>query len=150
MLLTPFDVTLQLRMVTLQNVKLISTYQQDSLQRRYEYRNIFKKQPGITGFNAPADGFGVTVSPLSFFSSKAKSIRTLKKRLLKEEQEDYIDRSFPKEWVERLTGLRNDSLRLFMYQFRPSYSFCRKTDHSGMLIYINDKLKEFRKPKKNS
>jgi hypothetical protein len=149
MLLTRYDVTLQLRIVTLQNVKVVSTYRQDSLQRRIDYRNIYKKQPGVTGFNAPADGFGVVLSPVSYFSKKAKNIRTLKKRLLKGEQDDYVDRSFPKEWVSRLTGLKDDSLRLFMYQYRPSYNFCRKTDRSGMLIYVNDKLKEFLKPKKS-
>jgi len=49
----------------------------------------------------------------------------------------------------KLTGLHDDSLRLFMYRYRPSYSFCRKTGREDMLIYINDKLKEFRKPAAN-
>jgi hypothetical protein len=51
-------------------------------------------------------------------------------------------------WVERLTGMKGDSLKLFMYRFRPSYDFCRKTDRQGMTLYISEKLKEFRKPQK--
>lgn len=148
MLLTPYNVNLEQRIVTLETAKVVSSYRADSLERWNEYQKIFAKQPGITGYNAPEKGFGVVLSPLSFFSKEAKEKRRLKKRLLKQEQDDYIDRLFPVEWVGKLTGLNGDSLHLFMYRYRPSYKFCRKTDRQGMLIYINDKLKEFRKPGK--
>jgi hypothetical protein len=147
MLLTQYDVTLQMKIVTLEMVKITSSYYNDSINRRNYYQNIFKKQPGITGFSRPEKGFGVVLSPLSYLSNAAREKRALKKRLLQQDHDDYIDRSFPKEWVERLTGLKRDSLSLFMYRYRPSYTFCRKTDRDGMLIYINDRLKEFKKPK---
>jgi hypothetical protein len=150
MLLTQYDVTLLMKIVTLEIVKVTSSYYDDSLNRRNYYQGIFKKQPGITGFNRPEKGFGVTLSPLSYLSKAAKQKRALKKRLLQQDQDDYIDRSFPKEWVERLTGLKGDSLSLFMYRYRPSYLFCRKNGRQEMLIYINDKLKEFKKPESNS
>ena len=146
MLMVQHDVTLQMKIITLQNVNVSGNYQEDSLNRREYYKKIFKKQPGITGFNRPADGFGVVLSPLSYMSRAAKQKRTLKKRLLKQEQDDYIDLQFSAEWVGRLTGLKGDSLTLFMYRYRPSYEFCRKTDRQGMIIYISDKLKEFLKP----
>lgn len=146
MLLTPYDVTLQQKMMTLEGVKIKSSYYDDSVKRRLLYGDAFNKGPGITGRNSPTDGVGVVFSPLSYFSSKAKAQRALRKRLLKEERDDYIDRAFPKEWVERLTGLKGDSLTLFMYRYRPSYEYCRKTDRDAMLLYINEKLKEFRKP----
>lgn len=149
MLLTQYDITMQIKMTTLQTVKLTSSYREDSLNRRSYYRSVYKKQPGITGFNTP-NGAGVSLSPISYLSSEAKQLRSLKKRLVKEEEDDYIDHSFPAEWVGKLTGLKNDSLSLFMYRYRPSYIFCRKTDRQQMLIYVNDKLKDFRKPKKNS
>lgn len=148
MLLTSYNVNLEKRIITLETAKVVSSYNADSLARRNEYQKIFAKQPGITGFNTPEKGFGVILSPLSFFSKNAKEKRRLKKRLLKQEQDDYIDRFFPVEWVSKLTGLRSDSLHLFMYGYRPSYKFCRKADRQAMLIYINDKLKEFRKPGK--
>ncbi len=81
------------------------------------------------------------------FSGESKQKRQLKERLTKNERKDFIDYSFPAEWVEKLTGLHGDSLRLFMYHYRPSYSFCRKTSREDMVVYISDKLKEFRKPK---
>ncbi|MDP4263562.1 MAG: hypothetical protein Q8941_13630 [Bacteroidota bacterium] len=144
MLLTPFDVTLQRRIITLETVKLTSSYREDSLKRRGYYSEIYKTQTPYR----PDNGFGISFSPISSMSKEARQKRTLKQRLLKEEQDDYIDRSFPVEWVSQLTGLKGDSLSLFMYRYRPSYDFCRKSDRQGMLLYINDKLKEFRKPKR--
>ncbi len=148
MLLTAYDVTLERKIITLEMVKVTSSYSKDSLERHRYYQDILKKQPGITGLNSPEKGFGIVLSPLSYTSKAAKQKRELKKRLLQQDRDDYIDRLFPAEWVERLTGLHGDSLNLFMYGYRPSYDFCRKTDRQGMIIYISDRLKEFRKPKK--
>ena len=80
-------------------------------------------------------------------AKESKQKRGLRKRLEKEKKENYIDHSFAMPWVKNVTGLDGDSLSVFMYRYRPSYKFCRKTDRQGMLIYINDKLKEFRDPK---
>lgn len=145
-LLTQYDVSLSARYVSLSGITLNSSYQADSLERRNIYRYYFDSLKNITGGNRPTDGVGISISPLSYFSSKAKRQRELRKRLLKEERDSYIDRSFPAEWVERLISLHGDSLRLFMYRYRPSYDFCRKTDRADMIVYISDKLKEFRKP----
>lgn len=148
MLLTEYDVALQTKVITLAPVKVQSSYSRDSAERREYYADAFKKKPGITGRNGPDDGVGVSISPLSFFSSKSKSERELKKRLLREDKEDFIDRSFPPELVKQLTGLHDDSLVQFLYRYRPSYKFSRKTNRTQMIIYINDKFKEFKNPDK--
>ena len=145
MLLALHEVTLYKEIITLKNVTVTSSYQNDSLARRNFYSDIYARQPGITGLNTPQYGFGVSVSPLSYFSYRAKQKRQLKKRLLKQEEESYVDRSFPKEWVSKLTGLRGDSLSRFMMLYRPSYKFCRENNREKMLLYISDKLKEFKK-----
>jgi hypothetical protein len=144
MLLTQYDVTLYRQIVILKNVTVTSSYQADSLARRNYYDNIYEKQPGITGRNTPAHGFGISFSPVSYFSHDARQKRQLKKRLIKQEQETYVDRCFPVDWVARLTGLRGDSLFRFMALYRPSYSFCRKNSKEQMLFYISDKFKEFK------
>lgn len=148
MLYTTYDVTLTIKIISLKPVSIIAkNYQTDSLERREYYKHLYeKREPGITGRNTPS-GFGVSFSPLSHFSKESKQRRALRKRLARFEEEDYIDHSFPVELVKRITKLEGDSLRLFMYVYRPSYSFCRKTSSQDMLIYISDKLKEFRKPK---
>jgi len=146
MLLIQYDVALRKQIVTLKNVTITSSYQADSLERRNYYSHIYEKQPGLTGRNTPSYGFGISLSPFSHFSHQAKQKRQLKKKLIKQEEEDYVDRCFPVEWVARLTGLRGDSLSRFMALYRPSYSFCRKNNREKLLLYINDKFKEFKKP----
>lgn len=148
LLLTQFDLSLHKQIVLLKEIKVTGSYRNDSLDRRNYYSHIYAKQTGITGRNRPAGGIGITLSPVSFFSKESKQKRVLRKRLEKEEKESFIDHSFPLVWVKTITGLNGDSLSLFMYRYRPSYSFCRKTDRQGMRIYINSKVKEFRKPEK--
>ena len=145
MLHTQLDISLPQRIISLGMVRVISDYSADSLARREYYKHIYR-QPGITGYNRPQYGFGISISPISHFSRESKQKRLLKKRLLMQERDAYIDLAFPVEWVERLTGLHGDSLRMFMYRYRPSYDFCRSSDRTGMLVYINDRLREFRKP----
>lgn len=143
LLLTQYDPGLKIQTITLRGVTVISSYQADSMARRAYYQDAFN-QKNITGDNRPTDGVGISVSPLSYFSKAAKQKRQLKRTVIKQEEDAYIDHSFPREWVKNLTGLTPDSLNLFMYRYRPSYKFCRNTDRMGMLVYINDKLKEFR------
>lgn len=145
MLLALHDVMLYREVITLRNVTVTSSYSADSLARRNYYDNLYSL-PGITGRNTPAHGFGVSISPFSFFSREAKQKRQLKKRLIKEEQDYYVDRSFSKPWVASVTGLRGDSLTRFMILYRPSYSFCRKSTREQMLYYVSEKLKEFKRP----
>lgn len=145
MFLTRFDITLKPTPLELKGVTVVAAnYRTDSLNRQAYYRHILSKpEPGITGGNTPT-GFGISLSPFSHFSRESKQRRALKKRLAREEKESYIDHQFSAELVRRITRLENDSLRLFMYSYRPSYSFCRKTNPEQMLLYINDCLKAFR------
>ena len=146
MLLTQCDVTLYKQIVILKNVTVTSSYYADSLARRNFYSNIYEKQAGITGRNTPASGVGVSLSPVSYFFHEARQKRQLKRRLIKQEVENYIDRCFPIEWVANLTGLHGDTLLRFMSLYRPSYSFCRKNNREQILLYINEKFKEFKNP----
>ncbi len=125
-------------------IQAYRTYQQDSIARREYYEQSFKKQKGITGSNAPTDGFGVSVSPLSYFSSEQKQKRKLRERLLREEEESFVDLYFSRPYVERITDLHDPELMRFMMKYRPSYDFCRGSTREDMLMYINASLKEFK------
>lgn len=150
LLLTHYDPSLSVFVLSLKNVTVTSSYREDSINRRNEYRPVFDSLLGFNGGRGPTDGVGVSFSPLSYFTQKAKAQRRLRKRLLQEEKDSYIDHAFPAEWVATLTGLKDDSLRLFMYRYRPSYDFCRKTSREDMIVYISDHLKEFRKARSAS
>lgn len=151
MFYTRMDITLHVKAILLKGVTVLATdYRTDSLNRRAYYGHLLDhKEPGITGRNTPG-GFGIVLSPLSHFSRESRQRRELRKRLERAERDDYIDRLFSAELVKRVTRLEGDSLRLFMYTYRPSYDFCRKTSTTEMLVYISDKLKEFRKPRKKN
>lgn len=145
MFYTQLDVTLKPSPLLLKGVTVVAgNYQTDSLNRQAYYRHILSvPEPGITGGNTPV-GFGISLSPFSHFSRESRQRRALKKRLAVLEKEDYIDHQFSELLVKRLTGLEGDSLRLFLYAYRPSYAFCRKTGTDEMILYISDSLKKFR------
>jgi hypothetical protein len=125
-------------------IQAYRSYQQDSIARREYYEQSFKKQKGITGSNAPTNGFGVSVSPLSYFSSEEKQKRKLREKLLREEEQSFVDLYFSRAYVERITDLHDPELMRFMMKYRPSYEFCRKSTREDMLQYINTSLKEFK------
>ncbi|AHF17547.1 peptidase associated/transthyretin-like domain-containing protein [Niabella soli] len=143
LLKTGYDVGLTVDGKLLKNVTVTSSYQLDSLRRRGDYAKIYEKQPGLTGGNTPEAGFGLVLSPISYFSKRAKKTRQFRKRLKKEEEDAYIDYVFSPMWVSKLTGLKGDSLHLFLYQYRPTYDMARMLDRPSMIAYINDRYKEF-------
>ena len=150
MLNTAFDFSLKPHVKALPSITVNkgNNYQLDSLERRDYYKDFYKGPfpKLLTGNgNAPTDGFGITLSPLSFFSAKEKQRRKLKKHLAEQERDFYIDTKFTQEYVARLTRLRGDSLRNFMWMYRPSYKFCRKANLEDMVRYINDNFKLFMK-----
>ena len=141
--LTPFFVALP--SVTVSE----NAYQADSIKRREEYSFILDKKHPVKLVNEKrvGDAPGLNFSPIGYFSTREKQKRRLKKRLIQQEEDYYIDYKFSAERVSQLSGLKGDSLKTFVKLYRPSYEFCRKTDNQLMLVYINDKLKLFMKRK---
>jgi hypothetical protein len=123
-----------------------SNYRIDSLVRRNEYRFLLDRKHPIKLMNEkrPTDATGLSFSPLGYYSKTERRKRKLMVWLTRQEKEYYIDYKFPRAYVARLTRLREDSLQLFMYRYRPSYEFCRKASGQDILFYINDNLKKFR------
>jgi len=67
----------------------------------------------------------------------------LKKVLLKDEESNYVDRVFSKQKVTAITSLKNDSLRDFMAQYRPTLAAAKKMTDYDALIYIKKSYDEF-------
>lgn len=126
-----------------------NAYQADSIKRREEYSFILDPKHPVKLINEKraGDAPGLNFSPIGFFSTREKQKRRLKKRLIQQEEDYYIDYKFSPEKVAQLSGLKADSLKQFMRLYRPTYAFCRKTDNQLMLVYINDKLRLFMKRK---
>jgi len=121
------------------------TYAEDSLRRYMEYKNFFdQKQQNITGGNRPDNGFGVSVSPFSFFSGKERDKRKFRKRLAYNEEMAYVDYYFSSSYVHRITGLSGSPLQRFMLTYRPSYQLVRKSNSEDLLRYVNDSYKKYK------
>lgn len=146
-----YDVGLTARFNTLETVLVNQrNYSADSLERREEYRRILENpRPGITGGNTPQHGFGIVLSPFSFFSKPAREERALRKKLVYEEEMEYVDFRFSRELVAHYTGLKGDSLQTFLLKFRPSYEFCRASSQQDMINYINQKMKIYMRREEN-
>jgi len=144
-----FLVPLEPHVVALPAVKVdeLRNYQLDSIKRRDDYRTLLDKKHPVKLWNEKrsADGPGLSFSPIGYFSKGERQKRQLKKRLRQEEEDYYIDSKFSVARVSQLTRLSGDSLRIFMWRYRPSYKFCRNAASQDIFLYINDKLKEFKK-----
>ena len=124
----------------------LSNYQLDSMQRKEDYAWLDQTHKvRLAGDQTPTDGVGIGFSPVSYFSPEEKNLRQLRQRVKSEEKDFYIDSRFPSSYVSMVTGLKGDSLQLFMVTYRPTYKFCRGATNEDILLYINEKLKLFQK-----
>lgn len=132
-------------------VDQMNKYIQDSIKRREDYAFILNKKHPVKFMNEkrPGDDPGFSFSPIGFFSKSEKRKRELKKRIKEEDEDEYIDVKFSESRVAFLTRLSGDSLRIFMFMYRPGYSFCRKSNSMDMFLYINDKFVLFKKQRSN-
>lgn len=141
------SVFLRPNIVLLRSVKVDETnkYRSDSAERREDYGFIYNKKHPVKLWNEkrPGDDPGFNFSPIGYFSMKEKQKRKLRERIIQEEKDYYVDFRFSRSRVSQLSGLRGDSMQLFMVRYRPSYEFCRNASNQDMLLYINDKLKIF-------
>jgi hypothetical protein len=132
---------------TLQTVRVgqLSNYQLDSMARRTEYSWIYDRgKQTLLNDQYKGDGVGIDINIFRNASSADKQRERLKKRLLREEEDFYVDSRFSREYVMRLTHLQGDSLQRFMMEYRPTYEFCRKAAQVDILVYINDSYKKFK------
>ena len=150
-----YDITMSLKNSLLKNVDVRApNYQADSLKRRDDYADFYNRPKNkIVSKQGPQNGVGIAISPIGFFSKKSKE-KKVSKNLQYQEEQDFVDYSFSRRYVEKMTNLHGDSLQTFMFLYRPTYEFCRTASAEDMLHYINDRLiiylKHEEKPAKKS
>jgi len=127
-------------------VRNLNAYQVDSIDR-HDYYESYYNDPNrtVVNKNGPPNALGITISPITYFSTEEKQKRKLRERLSYDEQQYYIDYKFSEVEIINLTHLQGDSLKQFMERFRPSYKFCRKSTPESMQQYILDSQKQFMK-----
>lgn len=140
-------ILLETRVVELPSFQVgsLSNYQSDSIARREEYKWIYDHggKTDLVQKERKQDGVGVNLNLFRSGSKEDKDWEKLKRRLIKEEEQHYIDYRYSREYVSRLTHLSGDALQKFMEQYRPSYDYARRAAQVDILVFINDSYKKF-------
>jgi hypothetical protein len=140
----PFDMSLEVGVESLPTVLVRGkNYLLDSLETRKEYAKIFNYGADWVD-NVQSTGRGRSMGvgiDFDMLLRPGQVRRTLafQKRLIEEEQDNYVDHRFSPSVVHRVTGLESPVLDSFMRVYRPSYEFLQTltTDYE-FYKYISD------------
>jgi hypothetical protein len=134
----------------------------DSLRNRREYASVFNyrgatvKDAFITrstkyvpSNNITADKSTATIlsvnllSVIDMLGDHKTPQSKLQKVLLKDEENEYVDRFFSPEKVSSVTNLKGDSLQNFMNQYHPDIKKVKKMNDYDMVTYIKDSYSQY-------
>jgi hypothetical protein len=131
-----------------------SYYRLDSIQNRKDYAQFFNYQPpGIRlgGGNQQLFGpSGLTIGLdldeiINMFRFKRnRNLQFLQTRLVKQEQEKYVQYRFTKRFVMKLTHLEGEQLDRFMTYCRPAYEVLGLLNDLELGYYIEKKYQAFK------
>jgi len=144
-------------------IKGLSNYKADSLRFRKEYADAFQyakpkfkdifipkkfsSNDNRSPFYAPNSTSSlISVDVLSVISllRKDKSPQAkLQKKLLKQEEQNYVDYAFSKQKIQQITQLTGDSLQLFIQEYRPDVDALKNMTTYDLMFYIKTKYQEF-------
>lgn len=123
---------------------------QDSIENRLQYDKVFNNDRSglrFTGANAEAGtSAGIDLDALInvFRFRKNKSMALFQQRLIKEEQDRYINYRFNKMIVQRLTKLKEGALLdEYMELYRPEYDLLTQILDIELYLYIQETAKRF-------
>jgi len=123
-------------------------YQLDSMRRRRDFDTIRGNVVPVLG-KAPPNGFGLNINLDRFYKKRYRQKAKADELFDRTEKQLYVDYRFSPQMVAYYTGLKGDPLRLFMYRYTPSYDWLRQhTSQQDVLLYINDRLKQFKDPQR--
>lgn len=123
-----------------------SNYYIDSLQNRIDYAKVFNfKKPSIGIVStSPSNyvpggltaGFDLNELINMFRFRRNRQILSMQERLLKQEEDKYINHRFTKLLVKKLTGIDSSKLNEFMDVCRPSYELLTTMNDIELGYYI--------------
>ncbi|WP_426790656.1 carboxypeptidase-like regulatory domain-containing protein [Sphingobacterium sp. WOUb80] len=154
--------------ILLDEVKInpLRNYKADSLKFREEFAKTFNyskpkfKDIFITknyssnvprhpnqASNSTASLISVDVlSVISMLGKKRNPQSKLQQKLIKEEEERYLDNTFSKRMVQNLTGLKGDSLQTFIQLYRPDIDTAKYMSDYDIILYIKKSYQEYIEP----
>lgn len=151
-----FNVMIHIRSFELPEVKVRNSYYKfDSIQNRKDYAKIFDfKKPGLRLSNNPTYnpggltvGFDLDEIINMFRVKRNRSILSLQKRLLDQEQEKYVNNRFSKQFVRKITKLTSPELDTFMVRYRPDYEVVQLLNDLELGYYIQQSFEQYKASK---
>ncbi|MEP6597273.1 MAG: hypothetical protein ABJA71_15075, partial [Ginsengibacter sp.] len=148
--LAAFDISILKKISELPNVFVRQrSYKLDSLKNREDYAKIFNfRKPGLHSTMNPTPGslgVGLDLDELinMFRFKRNRSILAFQQRLLKEEQDKFIDHRFSKSLVRTLTKLSSPELEVFMKDYRPTLEMAENLNELEFGQFIIDAFKYY-------
>ena len=141
---TAFDISLRVRVnekyKLLKGVTVYSdTYKIDSLENRVTYTKIFGRSgPTIRSNYEEGGAAGLDVNELigMFQFKKNRSNLAFQNRLLREEEDRFVDYRFSSQTITRITGLKDEHLLEYKKLYRPSYESVAASSLAQFYEYI--------------
>lgn len=140
---TQFDISLRVQLYQkyrpLKEIFIFSRRKQDSTENRQQYSNIFNfRKPGIKSSYTPGSPPGFDIDELIGIFQFRKNKRTLnfQKRLIEQEQESYINYRFSSSMIKRITNLKDEELKKYKLQYRPTYAFAVASNDLEFYDYV--------------
>jgi hypothetical protein len=154
-----FDISIQMHVPgRYKQLKEIIVYgknrRQDSIDNRVQYDKVFNFDKGGVRFSggAPEAGIGAGIELDALINvfrfRRNKSMARFQERLIREEQNKYIDYRFNKTIILRLTTLKDDPLLdEFIRRYKPDYDILTQVIDIELFQYIQTAAKDFQREK---
>jgi hypothetical protein len=146
-----FEISLHVNVTELQRVTVkLPNYKLDSIENRLEYEKAFNfKKPGIGVTTSPGGGVGMDLDEFidMFHFQRNKRMLSFQERLIREEQEKFIEHRFSRPLVVKITQLKGTELDTFMIRYRPSLFFTQKATDYEFQLYIKDCFEKYQRYK---
>lgn len=151
-----FNVMIHIRSFELPEVKVRNSYYKfDSIQNRKDYAKVFDfRKPGLRLSNSPTYnpggltvGFDLDEIINMFRVKRNRSILSLQKRLLDQEQEKYVNNRYSKQFVRKITKLQSPELDTFMARYRPDYEVVQLLNDLELGYYIQQSFEQYKASK---
>jgi hypothetical protein len=146
-----FEVSLHVNVTVLRPVMVKPpNYHLDSIQNRKDYAKAFNFQkPGIGVVSTPGGAVGMDLDQFieMFQFRRNKRMAQFRDRLIREEQDKFIEHRFSRALVIKLTGLRGPDLDTFMNRYRPDLLFTQYATDYEFQSYIKAAFEKYMRMK---
>lgn len=148
-----FDISLHVSVTTLQEVRVVPrSYKLDSIQNRLDYAKAFDFQkPGLGISSSPPAsgnfGVGLDLDQLinAFRFRRNRSMAAFRDRLIREEEEKYVENRFSRAKVRKVTGLTGPDIDTFMRYYSPTYEFVQIATEYELLEYMKKAGEQYKR-----